>query len=182
MVMEEEWKDIEGYEGIYQVSNLGRVKSLEAGLLVKNGYYRTKKESILSQYLCHNGYLAICLRLNKKTKRFLVHRLVGAAFIQNPDEKPTINHKNGNKQKNCIENLEWSTYSENLSHALETGLRKPKKNVLSEFQALAAITFMSTRKRCGASISREFNVSKSTIDRVRKRETWRHIPWPNLES
>lgn len=177
--MDEIWKDIEGYEGFYQVSNTGRVKSLQREVPVKNGLYRIKKESILRPFKTHNGYLSIILRNNKKSKNFLVHRLVAVAFIPNPEKKETVNHKNGVKDQNNVANLEWNTQRENLCHALQTHLRKPKKKSLSECQALAAITIMSVKKRSGASISRVFNVSKSTIDRIRKRETWKHIPWPN---
>lgn len=96
--MEEIWKDIKGYEGLYQVSNLGRVKSLGNG-----------KEKIRKTNISSNGYLSLILVKNKKGKNFSVHRLVAEAFIDNPDNLPCVNHKDENKLNNCVDNLEWCT-------------------------------------------------------------------------
>lgn len=101
--MEEEiWKDIHGYEGLYQVSNLGNVFSV-----------RNKK--ILSQSE-HTTYSIVCLSKDGKSKAFGVHRLVASAFIPNPDGKNTVNHINCNRHDNRAENLEWLTWEENISH------------------------------------------------------------------
>jgi len=113
--MIEVFKDIEGYEGIYQISNQGRVKSQMFG-----------KEKILKPQ-DFKGYKVICLHKYKKVKRFLVHRLVGGAFIPNIENKPTINHINGIKNDNRLDNLEWATYSENRQHAYDNGLQRPYK-------------------------------------------------------
>lgn len=111
-IMEEEiWKDIEGYEGLYQVSNLGRVKSLARVDAI--GHFR--KEKILSTY-CVRGYLLVTLCKNKKQTHFFVHRLVATAFIPNPDNLPVINHKSENKNENNIENLEWCTHNYNCNY------------------------------------------------------------------
>ena len=109
----EEWRDVVGYEGRYQVSSMGRVKSLER----KNSYGRTVKERILKGALDKCGYLKIGLYGSTgKQKWFQVHRLVGEAFIQNPDEKPQINHINEIKTDNRACNLEWCTCKENINH------------------------------------------------------------------
>lgn len=178
MGMNEIWKDIEGYEDLYQISNMGRVKSLERNLLVKNGHYRKKNEAIMRQTSGPNGYHAICLRLNKKTKRFLVHRLVGIAFIPNPLRKETINHKDGVKNNNRLFNLEWATQAENLNHALITGLRRSRERSLKDIEALTVITFLSTHKRVMKKLARHYMVSPSLISRIKKRETWSHMPFP----
>ena len=114
--MEEIWKPVVGYEGLYQVSSEGRVKSLERK--VPKGYgERTVKERILKLRIGRDGYLKIGLYGSTgKQKWFQVHRLVGEAFIQNPDEKPQINHINEIKTDNRACNLEWCTCKENINH------------------------------------------------------------------
>ena len=107
------WRDITGYEGYYQVSSEGRVKSLER----KNSYGRTVKERILKGTQDKDGYLKIGLcGSTGKQKWFQVHRLVGEAFIQNPDENPQINHINEIKTDNRACNLEWCTSKQNINH------------------------------------------------------------------
>lgn len=120
----EEWKDIEGYEGLYQVSSLGRIKSLNhyASNGVTTVLYKGK---VLSQ-TTHNGYMIAHLSKNNVIKTVSVHRLVAEAFVKNPLNKSHVNHKDGNKSNNIASNLEWCTPRENLVHALETGLRKRK--------------------------------------------------------
>ena len=117
------WKDIEGYEGLYQVSNLGRVKSLDRTITRSDGVKIKIKGKIRTFSKSHKGYLYLSLTdVNKKRKTFKVHRLVAMAFVQNPDNKPQVNHIDGNKLNNKAENLEWVTNSENQLHALENGL------------------------------------------------------------
>ncbi len=120
--MEEIWKDIEGYEGKYQVSNLGGVRSLDRKI---GNYFR--KGKVLKPRACRNGYLLVNL-YNKYSIREakLVHRLVANAFILNQKNKLEVNHIDGNKHNNTIENLEWCTSSENKKHAIRTGL-KPER-------------------------------------------------------
>ena len=108
----EQWKDIKNYEGIYQASNLGRVKRL----------YKNGKEKILTQRM-QNGYMVVDLCIRGQRKNLKVHRLIAEAYIINPLGKPCVNHKNGIKTDNKIENLEWCTYSENIKHAYKTGLK-----------------------------------------------------------
>ena len=109
--MKEEWRDIKGYEGLYQVSNLGRVKSLSR----IDNLGRKKKETILSPGKDKNGYFQIQLYKEKTIKMRKIHRLVAETFIPNPDNLPQVNHKDENKQKNHIGNLEWcdNTYNQN---------------------------------------------------------------------
>ena len=116
--MIEIWKPVKGFEN-YEVSNLGQVKSLN--------YNRTKEAKILR--LCKNkdGYLCVHLHKNGKGYAKKVHRLVTAAFIPNPEGKTEVNHIDGNKTNNRVENLEWATHSENMHHAWETGLCKALK-------------------------------------------------------
>lgn len=118
--MQEIWKDIPGYESIYQVSNFGNVKSLQSG----NHHSKIK---ILTPICADGRYLRVTLYKQKKPKYFPVHRLVAMAFIPNPENKPQVNHINGNKKDNRVENLEWCTSSENNLHAYKSGINKGSK-------------------------------------------------------
>ena len=104
--MEEIWKDIKGYEGLYQVSNTGKVKSLEK--LKWNGRgYQKLPERIMKGKKCGRGYLQVRLFKDGKSKNYYLHRLVAVAFIPNPDNLPQVNHRNEIKTDNCVDNLEW---------------------------------------------------------------------------
>ena len=108
--MKEIWKDVVGYEGLYQVSNMGNVRSLNW----KNcGYTRN-----LWLKPHNKGYFQVELVKNKKKKTFVVHRLVSVAFIPNPDNLPCVNHKDENKQNNCVDNLEWCDYGYNNRYSM----------------------------------------------------------------
>ena len=117
------WKDIKGYEGYYQVSNLGRVKSIER-LVRKSTKQYMAKSYILTSALTIHGYYFVALCRNSRCKSKTIHRLMLKAFIPNPKNKKCINHINGIKTDNRLENLEWCTHSENLKHAYKMGLRK----------------------------------------------------------
>lgn len=117
------WKDVKGYEGLYQVSDQGDVKSLR-----KQSGTCYRKERILSKNrLTKDGYNQVRLAKDGVQKDFRVNRLIAQTFIPNPENKPTVNHKNGNKLDNCVENLEWMTREENMQHAYDNGLKKPTR-------------------------------------------------------
>lgn len=112
--MKEIWRDIPGYEDWYEVSNLGRVKSID-------------KRKILKTDIGKKGYERVGLTKDFKRKTFNVHKLVALAFIDNPLNKPQINHINGIKTDNRVKNLEWCTAKENVIHAVKNGLKVAKK-------------------------------------------------------
>ena len=114
----EEWKSIPGYEGLYEVSSYGRVRSLDR--YDRRNCFR--KGRILKQNNDGRGYMSIELCLNSKIKRYLVHRLVAQAFIPNPDNLPEVNHKDENPENNSVTNIEWCNRSYNINY----GTRKDK--------------------------------------------------------
>lgn len=115
--MTEIWKDIEGYEGLYQVSNLGRVKSLERRVRAKKpGTTQRIKERIRKFSYTTEGYAYVVLSKEGVHKTILVHRLVADAFVPNPDNLPCVNHKDEDKKNDTSDNLEWCTYSYNNTY------------------------------------------------------------------
>lgn len=116
------WKDIQGYEGLYQVSNFGRVKSLDRYVNAKLGSKMMRKGVIMTLQTSHKGYNVVMLHKNCKGHQQQVHRLVAIAFIPNPLNKPQVNHMDCNKKNNHISNLEWATQDENMHHASINGI------------------------------------------------------------
>jgi hypothetical protein len=110
------WKDIEGFEGCYQISNFGRVKSCKRYVRHPKGGELLKKERILVILNCSNKYLMIKLSKENISSQFLIHRLVALHFIDNPNKKSDVNHINSIKTDNNINNLEWTSHLENISH------------------------------------------------------------------
>lgn len=121
LILKEVFKPIKGYEDLYEISNLGRVKSLP-----KKVGRRMRKETFLKSRVSAQGYEMVTLCRNYKSFNASVHRLVAEAFIPNTENKATVNHIDGNPLNNDISNLEWATQSENNLHAYRTGLKDPK--------------------------------------------------------
>jgi len=118
--MKEIWKDIEGYEHIYQVSNIGNIRNKKSG-------------RILRPFINIHGYVRIPLSKDKKRKNYSVHQLVAKTFISNPNNYDIVNHINGNKTDNRVENLEWCTIEENNNKAFENELRNTKKKEILQY-------------------------------------------------
>lgn len=130
--MNEVWKDVEGYEGLYQVSNLGRVKSLQRITKIRHAI-RIEKEKILKQHKnIKSGYMYVYLSNNGKNKGFRIHRLVAETFIPNPNDLPQINHKDENKENNNVDNLEWCTakYNCNYGSFIEKNKKAKYKKII----------------------------------------------------
>lgn len=119
--MNEFWRQVVGYEGLYEVSNFGKVRSLDRYVKHPRGDLRLKGR-ILKQQIDHNGYLFVSLSKNGKVKMFRIHRLVAQAFIPNPDNLPMVNHKDENPLNNQVFNLEWCTAKYNINYG--TGIER----------------------------------------------------------
>ena len=141
--MQEVWKDIEGYEGLYQVSNLGRVKSLDR-YIPHNRYgvqFRKGKLLVPTKRKKTEKYLAVCLTKNKRTKTHAVHTLVAVAFL-GYSEGMEVNHKDENPTNNCVDNLEWTTHRKNMNHnGLLQRIEQPKKKKINAYDKQGNLCF-----------------------------------------
>ena len=129
------WKDIKGYEGLYQVSNLGRVKALDRYKINNGGKHLVKEHIMKPNTHGTCDYHRVGLIDNNGTRKYhTIHKLVATAFIENNNNHKEINHKDGNKQNNSVENLEWVTPSENILHAYRTGLIVRKRRLVGDIE------------------------------------------------
>lgn len=171
----EVWKEVEGYEGVYEISNLGRIKSLSRTVPSTNGSFRTKKEKILKQY--NNNYLTVNFYENKKNKLILIHRLVAKAFIKNLNNKKQVNHINGIKTDNRVENLEWSTAKENINHSWKNNLSKSRsgeKHHNSKLTHQDVINIKEMRKTNTAKqIAIIYNIHENHVYRILNGTRWK---------
>jgi len=162
---EEIWKDVPGYEGLYQVSNLGRVKSLKFG-----------KERILKPGWNNSGYLFVVLCINGKNKISSVHRLVMLSFVR--ESGLHVNHKNGIKTDNRLKNLEYCTQFENMRHAIKTGLHnnRGENNCSSKLTRACAERIKYGHQGMKLKdIAKIYGVSDTQVCHIRSGKKWKHI-------
>lgn len=163
------------YADFYMVSNKGRIKSKNHRIL--NGYGAS--ERVLTLFANPRGYIGLRLCLNGKTRAFVVHRLVATSFISNPENKPHINHKDGVKSNNNVENIEWCTRKENMVHARDMGLlgdhsgENSGRNKLTNEQVLSMRAEYIKFKH--QFLNKKYGVSNSQIAAIVSRKTWKHI-------
>lgn len=136
MLSNEVWKPIKGFENLYEISNLGRVKALSRYRNCNKGY-GTIKEHIMKQTNCRSEYYRVPLTNEKHIKKYYsVHRLVAEAFLENFDKNLTVNHKDGNKLNNKVNNLEMMTLQDNIKHAYKMGLNPSRKKIVEYIDKL----------------------------------------------
>lgn len=163
---EETWKDIPGYEGVYMASNLGRIRRMyDVGFKILKISFNRK------------GYCRVSLTKDGKSKGYFSHRLVAYAFIPNPENKPQVNHINGIKDDNRVENLEWNTNIENLRHALINGLSSDNVGTSNSNAKLKEADVISIRKdtRPVKEIATQYGMHWGTIYQIRRGEYWKHL-------
>ena len=169
------WVDIRGYEGFYKISSCGRVKSIFRYDLIN----RPIRERILKCRLDKFGAVCIDLHKNCFIKTVKVHRLVAMAFIPNLQNKPEVNHKDGNRQNNYINNLEWSTGLENIIHAIKNGLidncGEKSGNSIFKNNEILNIRNLYIAGITQQKIADMYNTNQSTISKITRRERWKHI-------
>lgn len=163
------WKDIANYEGLYQISSLGRIKSLEKKVNNSETTQRIVKERIMRLGKTPKGYIQTSLAKKQVNTKFYSHRLVALHFITNPENKPEVNHKDGNKSNNEICNLEWCTRSENSKHAFDTGLKENAKGHLSKISKLSKKDRedIQTSDLSRKELRIKYNVSITTIQGIK---------------
>lgn len=171
--MKEIWKDIPGYEGLYQASSLGRIKSIDRAITYSNRHNHIHKGKILIQRECTGGYLYAVLSKEGKVKNCRVHRLVASSFIPNPNNLPQVNHLDKNRKNNSVLNLQWCTGSENQIHSFTNGRSRDTKQLIEANKKPIAVikdgkiihTFNSLKECC-----KSLGMSNSCIRRVIKGE------------
>jgi hypothetical protein len=178
------WKSVVGYEGLYEVNTDGELRTFN--------WKGTGQTRIMKPAKDHKGYLRTMIGKDGKYKTIKMHRIVAEAFIPNPENKPTVNHKNGIKDDNRVDNLEWHTYKENTHHAIENGMFyfRPKSdlNGLSRCKGQQKHNtkfrnedIISIRARfvpykvTREDLAKEYGVSPATIKDIVTRRSWKHL-------
>jgi predicted XRE-type DNA-binding protein len=176
--MEEIWKDVPNYEGLYKASTLGQIASYDR--IRRHGRFIAGR--IMNPTISTRGYFDISLYDSSgKEKRISVARLIAITFISNPDKKLTINHKNGIKTDNRVENLEWMSYSENVKHAYDNGLALPVRGEQNGQTKLTTEKVLQIKELLKAGnlsqykIAAMFEVGRGAIQDIKRGKNWKHI-------
>ena len=180
------WKKIEKdwLKYNYMISNTGVVKRLSTDMWIKSsikGEYMTNRpDKIMKSHISSGGYLRISLQTKSGSSMFFIHRLIAEVFIPNPDNKPMVNHKNGNKLDFRIDNLEWVTASENEKHAYDNNLKFGQRGSKNPMAKLSEYDVREIKKRLKngdkpLNISKDYNTNKMNIYKIKSGIRWNHI-------
>lgn len=169
--MTEIWKSLKNIVecgDYYEISNLGRLKSTG------------QRKTILKLHKNEKGYFRVKLYCKGKTKTYRLHRLVALAFVDNPEEKPEVNHKDGDKENNYATNLEWSTRKENVVHSFDNGLNKTRGEgnhhaKINEDKVRDIRRMYDSKKYTQLELSKLFGISRPNVSSIVRRESWKHV-------
>lgn len=175
-MVSEEWRPVVGWEGMYEVSSLGRVKSVNRRIVSSSGVVQPVVGRVLAQKQCRDGYLMVCLCRNNKPWFSSVHRLVSAAFIPNPCGLPQVNHKNLDKSDNRVCNLEWVTQEQNTEHAVANGaFGGPSSGVRLTADDVLEIRRASAAGTSSRALAKMYGSCSSNILAIVNRRTWKRV-------
>lgn len=176
---EEVWRSVVGFEGHYDVSNKGRMKSLQRTIETELTIFIFKERIMKLQRKW--DYLGINIRKNKKYTQISVHRLVAQAFLSNPNNHPQVNHKNGIKHDNRVENLEWVTAKENTNHAFTTGLKVPLKgeenpmSKITEEMVRGIREVYATGHVSQVNVAKQYGITRDHVKLITQNRIWKHV-------
>jgi len=179
------WENVnlDGCRDNYKISTNGIVKSIKRKCFIKNSNkWRTVPEKILSLKEDKDGYLCLHLSSNIKNWYGSLHRLLALTFIPNPLNLPQVNHKDGNKLNNKLENLEWVTAKQNIQHAVDTGLNISVKGEKRAFAKMTDKLVLEARKRYKeenislVKLAKDYSISPQTLHDIVKGNKWKHLP------
>jgi len=177
----ESYKDINGHEGYYKISEGGNVRTVDHIVIRSNGRPHHVRERILRPRTCAGGYLNVALLKDGHRSQHRIHRLVANAFIPNPDNKPEVNHEDFDVSNNCVSNLSWCTSSDNRMHTVRHGRHyrtngsNSGRSKLTEEIVIAIRDQYEPYKITAKMLSQKHGVSISTIERIVSNKSWNHI-------
>lgn len=179
-ILNEEWRDVSGFEGFYQVSSLGRVRSLDRYVRAKNGSQAFKRGRVLTQRVDRYGYFGIELKMNGVSLQTTVHRLVAIAFVSGNFQGAQVNHIDGDKTNNSPSNLEFCTVAQNNRHAFIMGLKVGRKGVQHHSAILTDEDVREIRLLLNSGVKQSeiasrFGVVHQAVSNIKRGKSWTHI-------